>query len=171
VGFRFNLWNSFDGSHTAQITFGALRLVCSNGLVAMGKNASSIAIRHTKNANIRFNDAVKVWAGSEQWYNIFVENCKHLTQKLVDQKMVNQFLDSLFNGNDSKQAETKKQRIEQLFQSGKGNNGTSAWDLLNGVTEYIDHESKKTEEDRIENSNIGQGYDIKDKAFRLAMAL
>lgn len=171
VGFRFNLWNSFDGKHKAKVSFGALRLVCTNGLVAFGENASMIEIRHTQNAVSRMDQAIKVWAGGETWYNMFVESVKILNQKMVNKEIVDKFLSDLLGDSESGVIENKKETITNLFQTGKGNKGENAWDLLNGVTEYIDHFSKKEEADSFEYANIGAGYGIKAKAFELAMKI
>jgi len=171
VGFRFNLWNGFDGLHKAQVSFGALRLVCTNGLVAPGKDFQSIEIRHTMNAVSRMDQAVKVWAGSEGWYKFFTESVQILNKKMVNKEIVEKFLEDLFGDSESGVNERKKEKVTELFQSGKGNKGENAWDLLNGVTEYIDHFSKEEAENRIEYANIGAGYNIKAKAFELVMKI
>lgn len=171
VGFRFNLQNSFDGKHKASVTFGALRLVCTNGLVAFGKNAQAIEIRHTLNAVSKMDQAIKVWAIGENWYNDFIANVKILNQKMIDKKMVDSFLIDLFGESDKGVILRKKEKVTELFESGKGNKGETAWDLLNGVTEYIDHFSKTNPDDILEYSTIGAGYGIKSKAFELAMKL
>jgi hypothetical protein len=170
-GFFIDFWNGFNGLQTARGSFGALRLVCTNGLIGAGRNMEAIEIKHTKHAVQRFEQAVKVWAGFETWYNTFKEATEILNRKMVDKRMVDSFLDSLFGDSESTKMQNKKELVVSLFEHGKGNQGKTAWDLLNASTEYIDHESKKTEEERIEYANIGGGYDIKAKAFNLAMTL
>lgn len=171
VGFRFNLWNSFDGLHKASVTFGALRLVCTNGLVMLGKDSAMVEIRHTKNAVNRMNQAIEVWSGGEKWYKEFEENVKILNNKLVNKKIVDKFLDDLFGNSDSAVNQRKKDNVIDLFEHGKGNKGETAWDLVNGVTEYVDHFSKKETEDTLIYSMVGAGYNVKANAFNLAMSI
>jgi len=171
VGFRFNLWNGFDGLHKAQVNFGALRLVCLNGLVAPSKDFQSIEIRHTTNAVSRMDQAVKVWAGSEGWYKFFTESVQILNKKMVNKEIVEKFLEDMFGDSDSGVNERKKEKVLELFQSGKGNKGETAFDLVNGLTEWVDHYSKKDDSDRLEYANLGQGYNLKAKAFNLAMKI
>lgn len=170
VGFRFNLFNSFDGLHKAQVSFSILRLVCTNGLVA-GVKEDTIAIKHTKNAGARFEQAMRVWAGGTEWFESFIENAKILNQKMVDKKMVDSFLQGLFGDSDSGVNTRKKEQVESLFVTGRGNQGKNAWDLYNAATEYVDHYSKKDAEDRLLFANVGAGHNMKVKAFDLALAL
>lgn len=170
VGFRFNLFNSFDGLHKAQVSFSILRLVCLNGLVSDSVQ-DTIAIKHTKNANIRFEQAMHVWAGGEDWFHSFIKNAKILNQKMVDKKMVDLFLKGLFGDSDSGVNKRKMESVESLFVAGKGNSGKTAWDLYNASTEYVDHFSKKDDADRLLFSNVGAGHSMKVKAFDLAMSL
>jgi phage/plasmid-like protein (TIGR03299 family) len=169
-GFRFNLFNSFNGLSKARVTFSVLRMVCSNGLISVVQT-DSIEIKHTMHAMNRLDQAVRVWSGGEQWYNSFSENAKILNQKMVDTKMVESFLTSVFGNSESGVNTRKKEAVTELFEHGKGNNGETAWDLVNGLTEYVDHYSKETSEDRLEYSTIGNGYDLKANAFAAAMAL
>lgn len=171
VGFRFNLWNDFSGVRKASVMFGALRLICSNGLVALDQKDSIIEIRHTKNALTRFDQAIKVWSSGEKWYTIFKENVKILVNKMVTQKQVEDFLNNLFGNSNSGVNTRRKEKIIHLFENGKGNGKGTAWDLLNGVTEYIDHFSKKEKDESFEYANIGAGHNVKLRAFELAMNL
>ena len=171
VGFRFNLWNDFSGLRKATVSFGALRLICKNGLVAMGKEASHVEIRHTKNAVLRFDEAVRVWGAGEIWYNKFTDNVKILTDKIVTTKMVDKFLNDLFGESDSGVNQRKKDSVANLFEHGMGNHGKTAWDLLNGTTEWVDWHSKKNSDDLMEFANIGAGYNLKAKAFDLVMMI
>jgi phage/plasmid-like protein (TIGR03299 family) len=170
IGFRFNLYNSFDGLHKALVNFSVLRLVCLNGAVSDVKK-ESIAIKHTKNASARLDEAIRVWSGGAEWYESFIESAKILNQKMVDKKMVDSFLNGLFGDSDSGVNTRKKEMVESLFVSGKGNQGKTAWDLYNGATEYVDHYSKKDAEDRLEFANVGAGHNLKMRAFNLAMGV
>ena len=169
LGVRFNLRNGFDGTTSLEGDVSILRQVCKNGLVAF-KSESNIKIRHTKHAINRLDEAMRIWAGISKWYDMFKTNAEVLAQKQVDVAMVNSFLDKLFTS-DSKQSENKKDEVKHLFESGLGNTGKTAWDLYNGTTEFIDHHSKKNADERFEYANRGTGYDLKSRAFDIALAL
>lgn len=171
VGMKFSLWNGFDGLHKASVKYGALRLVCSNGLVAFGKDAKMIEIRHTLNAVDRMEKAIQVWAGAENWFKKFKEGVMILNNKMVDKKIAEKFIESLFPGADKGVTLRKKEKVFELFESGKGNNGQTAWDLVNGLTEWVDHYSKKDNNEMFEYANDGEGYNLKSKAFHLAMKI
>lgn len=69
-------------------------------------------------------------------------------------------------------ASTGYKTILQLFDHGKGNHGETAWDWLNGVTEYVDHfQRAKTESHRMNNTLLGKGDALKSLALQRAMAL
>ena len=61
--------------------------------------------------------------------------------------------------------ESLAKEIENLFQYGKGNSGETAFDLYNGVTEYVDHFRGKDDSSRLANSMIGSGAAMKTNAF------
>jgi phage/plasmid-like protein (TIGR03299 family) len=169
-GFRFNLFNSFNGLSKARVTFSVYRMVCSNGLIS-AVQTNCIEIKHTMNAMNRLDQAIKVWAGGEKWYDSFVENVKILNQKMVDKKMVDSFLLSVFGDSESGVNTRKKEAVTNLFEHGKGNQGKTSWDLVNGLTEYVDHYSKDKASDRLEYATIGAGYDLKAWAFETALHL
>lgn len=60
--------------------------------------------------------------------------------------------------------------IANLTFSGKGNNGTSVWDLYNGATEYYDHHKGSNALAREKSSIIGNGANKKSLALDLALA-
>ena len=65
----------------------------------------------------------------------------------------------------------KRDTVERLFETGKGNKGQSVWDLYNGATEWVDHYKGNNEEKRFASAMFGDGANIKGKAFQSAMAL
>jgi Ni,Fe-hydrogenase III large subunit len=149
------------------------RLVCSNGLRALVPDAKhSVKIRHTKNVVHKMDEALKVFAESNNFFARFEETARILSQKMVDQKMVESFLDEVI-GEESKSTKTKNRReaVVGLFENGLGNKGNTAWDLYNGLTEWVDHHQIKDDDQRFVFSTIGKGVDLKEKAYKVAMSL
>lgn len=160
------LINSCDGTKGFNAHFTVERLVCTNGLRAIVPSAKHcVKLKHTKYVQNRMDEALRVFAISQNYYEKFEETAKQLTQKIMDSRMVEQFLEDLCGDSDRKQIKERRDKILELFQHGKGNNGTTAWDMYNGVTEYVDHFMGKNEERRLYLSEMGQGVDLKERAF------
>lgn len=175
---QFVLINSHNGTTALGGSFMLERLICTNGLRAKSKEAdSSFHFKHTVNVLPKMDEALRVMNASVTYFNDFIRMSKELTQKHVDSVMVDSFLNSIIGEakeNDSQRSVTMKQNkkdtIIDLFENGMGNNGETAWDLYNAVTEYTDHHHGK-EEKRGNYNYFGGGVGLKEKAFNLAMSL
>ena len=168
------LINSFDGSSQVVAYFTSLRMFCKNQLRASLKEAQEkVSIRHTGDVVARIKEASQVLHKSEEYFVAFEKKVQFLAQKSVDKKMVDSFLDELYGKSDPEAKRASKQmaknKIEELFDSGKGNNGSSAWDIYNGVTEYLDHYRGKEADKRMASVLVGDAFKMKDKAFQLAV--
>lgn len=170
------LINSFDGSSPVLAYFTTTRLWCQNQLTASLRNATNkVAIRHTGDMDARLHEASIVMAKSTKFFDVFAEKCKFLANKAADKALVDAFLDEVI-GETDKEAKTKKREnnknaIISLFESGLGNNGSSMWDLVNGVTEWVDHRRSDNDEKRMASAIAGAGFKIKDRAFNAALSL
>ena len=168
---QFVLVNGFDGKVGLHANFWVKRLVCINGLVANVPDAkNSVHLKHTKNIEIRMEDAMKVLTEGMKYFDRFIEMSKILAEKVVDGNMVDKFLEDVFGEAKSTKARNIIENVVDRFENGMGNNGKTAWDLYNGVTEYIDHEHGR-DGTRLESSLLGAGANKKAKAFNAAMAL
>jgi phage/plasmid-like protein (TIGR03299 family) len=168
----FILTNGFDGITAAETSFMVERLICTNGLRALVKDASSkVSIRHTKSIHDKIQEALEVFTHSVEYFTKFEEQAKFLAQKMVDKNMVEKFLQKVVGESESKRTVTIKENITALFENGKGNHGETAWDLYNGLTEYVDHFKGKNNENREISSLIGSGVDLKEYAFDVAMKI
>lgn len=169
---RLNIVQSFDGSFSYHIFFSMMRIVCTNQLVSMMKNAY-LHIRHTKTMPERVKFAETAIHSAFEYF----DNMKSMSIKMIGEKINDQFRDQILtqifgkDNDESGQPRTRvinqKNRVIELFQSGKGNAGETKWDLLNGITEYIDHYRGSDDDKRQYSSIIGSGADIKKKAFQI----
>lgn len=168
---QFILVNGFNGAVGLHANFMLERLICTNGLRAMVPDAeSSVHLKHTKNIEFKMEDAMKVLTQGLNYFDKFIEMSKVLAQKTVDTQMVDKFIDDVFGEAKSIKAENKQANILNLFENGKGNKGNTAWDLYNAVVEHVDYFHGK-DENRLATSIIGSGVNVKEKAFKIAMAL
>ena len=168
----FTLINGFDGKSGVQAYFTPIRLFCMNQLNASIKKAENrVLLRHTKNVKARMEEAFEIFGMGVEFFEQFKVLSTELAQKMVDAKMVEKFLNGVMGETKSTQIKNKKNRVEELFVSGKGNKGESLWDLYNGYTEYIDHFSTANKNRLLVNATIGSGVDKKEKAFKVATSL
>jgi len=165
---KINIVNGFDGKTALRVDFMVERLVCTNGLRAVVPAENSIKLKHTDKIESKYNQALMIIAKGINFFDEFGIKAKELTEKSVDALMVDRFLEEMFG--TSKRSETNKDQVKELFQYGKGNNGDTAWDLYNGLTEYYDHYYGK-EENRIETNLNGRGIAVKEKAWKLCCSM
>lgn len=169
---QFCLVNGFDGSIGVMANFMVERLICSNGLKAIVRDAkNSFKFKHTENVEIRMEDALKVLAAGTKYFDEFIKMSNELVQKQVDSEMVDKFLDECFGTSESTRAENKRNEILGYFENGIGNNGNNLFELYNSVTEYVSHHHCKSDEKRIEYANFGGGVKLSEKAFKTAYDL
>ena len=176
------LMNSHDGTSSLFCSFMGKRLVCMNGMTRSVKEAY-VYLRHTSKVESRAKEAFRALNISAQFFAEFEIQCKYLTQKIVDKQMVSRFLDEVIGSPyttdestkevvESVRIQNKRDNVVEKFEHGLGNSGKTAWDLYNGLTEYVDHGTNLTNEDKRTNSALfGSGADIKSKAFDVALAL
>jgi len=171
------LINSHDGSLPHKAFFTPRRLFCMNQLRAALKSAvSEISIRHTSRADSKMVDALAILNCAAEYFVEFKQTSQLLAQKIVDQKMINDFIESVFDDTESKNKNKQSaiETVEMLFNSGKGNRGESAWDLYNGLTEYTDHyryNHKADAEALNAASALLTGADLKEKAWDFVTSL
>ncbi|MCP4705277.1 MAG: DUF932 domain-containing protein [candidate division Zixibacteria bacterium] len=164
--------NSFNGTTPLRAYFTPIRMFCDNQCRASLRAATeAVSIRHTKNALSYVEEAFRVFGMGVEYFEAFQEQAQHLAQKAVDGKMVDKFLRECMGEPDSTRRQNQFDEVTALFEHGKGNNGSSAWDLYNGITEYVDHHRGKNADSRLASAMTGQGSTLKAKAFSVAMAL
>lgn len=181
-----NLSNHHDGGGSVLAFSGTLRAWCANQFRLMWEGRQdSIRIHHKGTLQERFADAIKIFSMSVDTFSIFQEKCKYLAQKIVDKQMVERFLDTVIgkpiemvvvDGLITEVAHPKiahkREQITELFETGKGNNGSDAYDLFNATTEYVDHYTNLGNDDRrYASALMGTGAAVKQLAFETALAL
>jgi hypothetical protein len=175
---QIRVTGSFDGS-THHSGYGSLlRSACRNLMIWTSIAVKAIKIRHTKNARDRVEDALRIWSTSQDHFKAYEETARILAAKVVNTEMVNKFLDDLVGEinqkSESNQTKRTNQRnkIENLFRSGRGNHGETAWDLYNGASEYYDHfQNVENPDAQLTSILYGNGAKKKTQALELALAL
>lgn len=183
----------FDGKTGIYVQPTFTVLTCMNGAMMRGVVMNAFHVRHSKMAKERIAEALRIYAGVDVYLNELLEKARFLDQKIFDKAAVKLFVEECFpvqtdaareaarlgvgepNGNAGTiipaQTITARNEVYRLFFEGMGNQGRSAWDAYNALTEYLDHH-KYLNADRAEKtSTFGTSRKLKEKAFDYLMAL
>ncbi len=164
------LSNSHDGSTSVRMRPTTVRVVCSNTLsVALEEKAKTEwRSRHTGDIMNHVTQAREMLKLQNTHFETMMQNI----EKLVDEKMEScdqeKFYRSLFKM-DEKEDYTESRsvvKVSELFRTGTGNSGESRWDMLNAVTEWVDHK-RGTDENRLHSAWFGSGDKFKRRAWDL----
>jgi hypothetical protein len=167
--------NSFDGSIPYKAFFTPIRH--ASGAICraeVGGTVNSVAIRHTKTANNRMQDAMKVLNVSSQYFQQFKDLSKRLAQKAINTNIIEKFLEEVFGEAKTQPNKEKIEAVANLIRNGKGNTGKSLWDAYNGVTEWVDfhrYAGKADSTSKNAGSAILTGIGLKERAFKIATYL
>lgn len=165
---------SHDGTTSIKAKFTPTRVVCQNTLSGALQGGCDVSIRHTEQASTKLVEAHRLMGIVSKQVEETQIAYNKMAKKEITLDAMDTYLNKLFfeNKEVSKQGENKKDTVIKLFNSGKGNEGKTIWDLYNGVTEYIDHH--KVTHNNGSNwvaSNFGSGIAVRDKAFDMALAM
>ncbi len=180
------LTNWHDGRHSLRAVIAPLRLICTNGLTAIGEAESSINIRHTGVISAKVSEAQRVLGLTVKYYDELSYVYNALANKDVTQVEVKSFLEKLIpdtkDGKTTTRTTNVRAEIETLYRTGKGNDlpgikGT-AWALVNGVTDYVSHDrtargdtKEQKDSNRLESSWFGTGAALNTRALHLVKEL
>ena len=171
------LSTSADGTLATSARFTTVRVVCNNTLsMALStKSASDVKVSHrTAFDPVAVRAQLGIVTGA---FGQFIDASRKLALTTVNLKEAKELTAALLI--DSKtvtkadvEASSGFKSILSLFDHGKGNHGETAWDWVNGVTEYVDHvQRSKSESHRMANSMFGKGDSLKTMALERAIAL
>jgi phage/plasmid-like protein (TIGR03299 family) len=182
------LVNSHDGTSALTCRFVATRVVCENTLLAALRERGvtpHVAIKHTRNATARVEEARRVLGISVQYFEVFGRRCQAMASKQLSQRMLAEYLRAVvpLAAAGEVAAAGRIQRVHDaltfLFEKGRGNHlpgvRGSLWAAYNAVTEYADHVRGVTKQGPrptwLESSAFGDGANLKRRAFAAATIL
>lgn len=169
-----------DGTLATTAQFTSIRVVCNNTLaVALANGNGAVKVPHSTSFDPQ---AVKRQLGvSVSSWDGFVHRMKVLSERKVkSHESMNYFL-RVFNDPNLSTANISNERamkkVQELYEGhGKGSELASAkstaFGLLNAVTEYVDHERRaRTYDHRLESAWFGAGANLKQKALDQALLM
>jgi len=181
--------SSHDGSKALQGMITPVRVVCQNTLnAALGNRTNTFKVFHRKNYQSKKEEAAKVLQLAHAYYEDLQVVMNQLAEKEVSATFMEAFVNSLMPASKDEvptRTENRRAQIVSLFSTGRGNNGKTAWDAYNAVTEFVDHHSVgrlsttrtlRSEasdnieaETRFERAILGSGAVLKQRALDLLL--
>ena len=181
---------SYDGKHVHHdYRLVTVRVVCQNTLaMALGEATNAIfTIRATPNAQDRVIKAREALTAMGDDVKSLEDRLKFLASRKVTREALGSIMDRLFPKTETAVNQTRRENIltevltayerdvkvienyesndRNVFPEQRG----SAYNLLNGITDYVDH-SRGTAKGRGESALFGTGDALKSKAFDLITA-
>lgn len=187
------LANSHNGRTSLTVQWTPVRVVCQNTLaVAMQEHGRKFSAKHTINLDNKLDTAKKMLGFASRYFEEFVKEAEKLLKVKPNQDQLIEYFGKLY----TVEAEVVKNLIldrvvpkgdlerhvynsYELFLHGAGNDvepvkGT-AWGLVNGVTDYLDHAVSTRKGNSLENrfakSQFGLNADVRQKAWEMAQAM
>lgn len=165
-----------DGKRAVRGTLTDTRVVCWNTLSLAESQAQSLFVTHTKHIKQRIDAAVQTlgWA-NEATKATFAIYDALATCRIGADRAVDFFASLLPSEDEMPTAPAVVGQMYELFRSGAGNEGKTAFDALNAVTDWVDHKRQfrdDTQERRFLYASLGgEGDRMKRQAYYKAKAL
>jgi phage/plasmid-like protein (TIGR03299 family) len=168
-----------DGTLATTAQFTSIRVVCNNTLaVALSNGTEAVKVPHSTSFDPQ---AVKKQLGvSVAAWDSFIYRMKVLAERRVTSQEAMSFILSIFTGPATAAGlgnERAMKKVLALYDGdGKGaellSAKTTAFGLLNAITEYVDHERRARSSDhRLESAWFGPGAALKQKALEQALLM
>lgn len=181
-----------DGKHGLAAKLTPIRVVCNNTLtMALGdkwSKSAEVYVKHTKNANIRLEEAQRALGLVRKQVEKTAEAYKLLAATDLTTGQARGYFGDVFPEPvlvDEKSHQEKlarwndhQEKLLKLYESGVGSElaGGTAWGAYNAVTEFVDHvypvlKSGEVSQTRQESVLFGSYNELKGKALTQALAL
>ena len=173
VSWELLLTNAHDGSGACRTRLVPLRLVCTNGLVAVDtESQTTVSIRHTKNALVSLNAATEVLQHAQLQIEATRQVYVAMAKAQVTAEQTKRVIEAVFA------QERRQELVLDLFEGQgvgldlEGVRGT-AWGLYNAMTEAVDHHLINTSDadKHLERIMVGTGAQLKGKALNVIREL
>lgn len=157
----------------ARVRFGLVntRVVCWNTFsAATSESGAAFAVSHTKNLMPRIEAGMKVMKWAHEGTEALFRGYEMLLDKAMSVDAANRVLREHILADRASDATVDT--ILDLYREGAGNSGKTAFDLFNGITDWLDHREVgdvKAAERRMEKSVMGEDAKLKRHAMEVLM--
>ena len=165
-----------DGSMAHSYRMCMTRVVCENTLLAglSERTKGSLSIRHTKHANTRLIDARAALDAMGEDVRSMEDKLNFLAGRKVTREALTTVMDRLFPKVEGKETTRRSNILGDILKIYELNDGNAfpeqrgtAYNLLNAITNYTDHERSSKEDGRAESAMFGSGDALKSKAMEV----
>jgi len=164
------LLNGHVGNCSVAIGSTMTRVICGNTFASAYSDISE-RYRHSAGVTERVLEStfiIDYVNGAMQTYAQYMET---LATTKCTASQFKTFLEEVYNKPVDKMRDSFVSQLNNLFYSGKGNEGKTYHDAFNAVTEYASNYSRKTTSGRFLYSQFGQGARINNRALRAGLEL
>jgi phage/plasmid-like protein (TIGR03299 family) len=171
---------SFDGSLATTCKFTAVRVVCNNTISIALNRAGETDENRVRVVHHRAFDAEQVRAQLGIYTNAwerFMIDMRRLADRKMNGEAADDFLIQLFRKEAEATADVRDGKayraIMALFDQSAtigDDRSKSAWNMLNAVTEFVDHSAGRLQDRRLESAWFGAGDAVKTKARDILLA-
>lgn len=176
------LATSYDGSMATIAKFTSVRIVCNNTLQASLRSSAGKRYVTVPHSAIFNAESVRAELGiALNSWELFKFQANRMAKRTLLPAGADEFLIELFQSVTPMKAidpETVRKskgynRIMQLFNGDQRGSCMDAmnftlWGMVNAVTEYVDHEQGRSQDNRLEQAWFGTGAKLKELAFEVA---
>ena len=146
-------FSSHDGSSAFEMFDTSVRMICQNTFQSArrkGGRAFKLKVRHTSNANIRFEGVMQ---NLEQIFNNrreIYDDMNELAQQPMSYNEMLAWATSMFNKSNtlSTISSNKAHEAVRLARHGLGNKGQTRYDMFNGITELLTHGDRNSQRNK-----------------------
>lgn len=160
IGMKFTAKNSYDGSTELQMNLGAVRLVCTNGMVVT-RNVVEFSHKHIGNsihldvAEVRKNFAIMVGR--------FEQTIPHMQQ--MSRTKIDIAMDQLF---DPEKIKLPAYLLKEAELEYKKAGDKTVWGHYNALTFAITHKIRNEDSVELQNQYGALAWDVASKELELA---
>ena len=177
------LSNGHDGKLAVHFGFTPIRVVCSNteAMARESKASKLIRVRHHRLVADNVEKLRDIMDLANQEFEATSEQYRFLASRAINQADLKKYVRLVFDKADTPEDELKTRtltilnRVEELFETGLGTDiqgvkGTY-WGAYNAVTEYLNYEKGRNEENRMDSIWYGQNAVQSRNALTIAKTM
>lgn len=163
------LLNSHNGAAALCAGVTDTRVICGNTF-AMAMTDMSTRLRHNAAIHEGALGITEIVSYVNERMSVYAESSERLAVRGCNIAELDDIIGNAF-GNAEPEKVRGYNNIVKLFRSGRGNEGATMWDAVNGVTEYLTHFAQKDDGKRFASTNFGRNATVARRAYEYAMAL
>ena len=163
-----SLLNSHDGTSALAAGVTMERIICNNTFASAMTDMDS-RLRHGRGIQDKAQDITAIISFIDDG----MKKYQQAVESLASHRLVGSELDDIIASAYQKPVESIRaaNNIREFARTGIGNEGKTLWDAVNGITQYLTHESQKDSEKRFISTNFGRNSVIARRAMNAALAL